>query len=343
MKKVFFIFLFAGFNVVAFNQVIEGTVFEIGTDSVISSAAIYFDGAFVGTLADKNGNFKLDITKYASMPLIVSSIGYYSVTLTNYRTDKPLKIYLTPKMYEMNEVVISSKPLFKERKAYLKLFKDEFLGTSYNAQNCDIINENDISFNYDSCQDTLRAFTSNPLIIISRALGYKITYYLDKFEYDRRSRSFIFIGNLIFNEDMIHDKRNKNMSSMMYEKRRYSTYLGSRMHFFRAIWKDGIADEGFSVRNSDEKFLHYKDIVRQEDIRRPDSPNRDLKYIIYSGNMKIYYNEKLTTMIFLKPKVYFNKDGNYDNMAITWEGEMIEKRIGDILPDVYIESYNSNR
>ena len=343
MKKVFFTFLLAGFNVVAFNQVIEGTVFEIGTDSVISSATIYFDGAFVGTLADKNGNFRLDITKYASMPLTVSSIGYYSVTLTNYRTDKPLKIYLTPKMYEMNEVVISSKPLFRERKAYLKLFKDELLGTTYNAQNCEIINENDISFNYDSCQDTLRAFATNPLIINNRALGYKITYYLDKFEYYRRSRSFMFVGNLIFNEDLISNKTDKNLSALLYEKRRYSTYLGSRMHFFRALWKDGMTEAGFSIRNSDDGYLSYTDIVRQEDIRRPDSPDRDIKHIIYSGDLKIYYNGELSTMIFLKPRVYFNKDGKYDNMVITWEGEMIKKRIGDMLPDVYNESYNSNR
>lgn len=342
MQKVFFIFLFAGFNIVAFNQVIEGTVYEIGTDSVISTAAVYFDGAFVGTLADKNGNFRLDITKYASMPLIVSSIGYYSVTLTNYPTNKSLKIYLTPKMFEMNEVVISSKPLIRERKAYLKLFKDEFLGTTYNAQNCDIINENDITFNYESCKDTLRAFASNPLIINNRALGYKITYYLDKFQYYRQSRSFIFIGNLIFNEDLIKDKTDKNLSALLYERRRNSTYPGSRMHFFRALWKDDLADEGFSVRNSDEKFLHYKDIVRQEDIRRTDSPDRDIQYVIYSGDLKIYYSGELTTMIFLKHRVYFNKDGRYDNMAITWEGEMIKKRIGDMLPDVYIESYNSD-
>lgn len=343
MKKVFFIFLFSGFNVVAFNQVIEGTVFEIGTDSVICSSTIYFDGAFVGTLSDKNGNFKLDITKYASMPLIVSSIGYYSVTLTNYPTDKPLKIYLTPKVYELNEVVISSKPLFRKRNEYLKMFREEFLGTTSNAYNCEIINENDITFNYDSCQDTLRAFASNPLIINNRALGYKITYYLDKFEYYRRSRSFLFIGNFRFNEDLIRDKTDKSLSSLMYEKRRYSTYLGSRMHFFRALWEDKLTDERFSVRNLDEDFLHYKDIVRQEDIHRTDSLNRYLKYIVYSGNLRIYYNSELSTIIFLKPRVYFNKNGKFDNMAITWEGEMLKKRIGDLLPDVYIESYNSNR
>jgi hypothetical protein len=115
------------------------------------------------------------------------------------------------------------------------------------------------------------------------------------------------------------------------------------MHFFRALWKDDMTEAGFSIRNSDDDYLGYKDIVRQEDIRRPDSPNKDIKHIVCSGNMKIYYNDKLTTMIFLKPRVYFNKDGKYDNMAITWEGEMIKMRIGDMLPDVYIESYNSNR
>jgi len=342
MKKIFFLFLFAAINVVAFNQVIEGTVLKIGTDSVIYSATIYFDGAFVGTLSDKNGNFRLDISKYASMPLTVSSIGYYSVTLTNYPTDKPLKIYLTPKVYELNEVVISSKPHFRKRNEYLKVFKDEFLGTTYNAHNCDIINENDITFNYGSCQDTLRAFATNPIIINNMALGYKMTYYLDKFEYYRRSRSFLFTGNLIFNEDLIRDKTDNNLSALSYKKRRHSTYLGSRMHFFRALWEDGLTDAGFTIKNSDDDFLSYKDIVRQEDSHRQDSLNRYIKYIIRSENLRIFYTG-VTTMIFFKPRLYFNKDGQFDNTAVTWEGEMLIKRIGDMLPYEYIDSGNISR
>jgi len=88
--------------------------------------------------------------------------------------------------------------------------------------------------------------------------------------------------------------------------------------------------------------LHYQDIVREEDIRRTDSSDRSLKYITCPGEIKINYNGELSTIISLKPRVYFNKDGKFENTAVTWEGEMLKKRIGDLLPDNYIESYHSN-
>jgi CarboxypepD_reg-like domain len=113
MKKFILIFLFANFNIVAYNQVIKGTVLENKTNSPIF-AAIYFSGTFVGTLSDLNGNFELDISKNASMPLTISSIGYYSVTLTDFLTYKPLIIYMTPKVYEVKEVDI----VFLKEKVY---------------------------------------------------------------------------------------------------------------------------------------------------------------------------------------------------------------------------------
>ena len=201
MKKIILIFLFINFNIVAYNQVIKGTILENKTRIPIL-ATVYFNGTFVGTQSDLDGNFELDISKNTSMPLTISSIGYYSVNLTSFSTNKPLIIYLTPKVYEVKEVVISSKSLVRKRKANLNLFKKVFLGTTANARNCKIINENDITFNYDSDRDTLKAFASKPLLIINRALGYKITYYLDRFEYSKRDRSMLFTGTLIFNEDL---------------------------------------------------------------------------------------------------------------------------------------------
>lgn len=330
--------LFAGINMAAYSQVIVGTVYETGTNNTISSSTIYFDGAFAGTLTDKDGKFSLDVTKYAALPLTISSIGYFSVTLTNYPTDKPLKIYLTPKVYELNEVLVTSKSLARKRKEYMKLFKEEFLGTTYNADNCEIINENDISFNYDSSKDTVRAFASNPIIINNLALGYKITCYLDKFEYYKQDNSFLLRGNFVFNEDMAKDGPDKNLSAKIYEQRRFSTYPGSRMHFFRALWKNGLEEEGFSIKNSDNKFLSYEDVVKQ-DVNNPlNSPDNKIKYINYEGDLIIYYYDEVTTLKLLKPRVYFYIDGKYDSTATTWEGEMIKKRIGDMLPDVYIET-----
>ena len=72
----------------------------------------------------------------------------------------------------MNDVVINGKSLARERERNLNLFREAFLGTTANAEECEIINENDITFNYDSDRDTLKAFASKPIIINNMALGY---------------------------------------------------------------------------------------------------------------------------------------------------------------------------
>jgi len=51
-------------------------------------------------------------------------------------------------------------------------------------------------------RDTLKAYASKSLLIENKAVGYKITYFLDKFEYYRSGKSFIFSGSIVFNEDL---------------------------------------------------------------------------------------------------------------------------------------------
>lgn len=324
MRKIVIFLLLINFCPFVYSQIIRGTVYDKSNNSRINFASIYLNGTFVGTLSDLNGNFELDISKNASMPLTISYIGYYSVTLTGFSTDKPLLIYLTPKIYEMNEVVISSKSLARRRRANLNLFKNVFLGTTANAKNCEILNEGDITFNYDSDRDTLKAFASKPILINNKALGYKITYYLDRFEYHKKNRTMLITGSQIFNEDYAVEETHKQL----YERRRKNAYLGSRMHFFRALWADDLISAGFTVKNSDGRYLSYKDIVEEK--------NR-LKYLKYSEKLSIIYNAKLSNIVFIKEKVYFDKDGHFDQSgtSISWEGEMMDQRVGDMLPYTY--------
>lgn len=326
MKKFILILLFTRLSIVAYNQVIKGNVLENKTNIPII-ATVYFNGTFAGTLSDLNGNFELDISKNASMPLTISSIGYYSVTLTDYSTDKPLIVYMTPKVYEVKEVVIASKSLARRRKANMNLFKNIFLGTTENARKCKISNENDITFNYNSDRDTLKAFASKPILINNGALGYKITYYLDKFEYCKKDRSMFFTGNMIFNEDLGMSETQEHL----YEETRNEVYRGSRMHFFRALWADDLKTAGFKVKNSSGRNLNYKDIVEDTPA---DSLNKNTKFLKYSETLTILYSTRLSWIVFLKEKVYFDKDGYFDQSkrGISWEGEMMNQRVGDMLP-----------
>jgi CarboxypepD_reg-like domain len=325
MKKFIFLFLIINIHLDAFNQVIKGTVLDKDTKSPIYSAAVYINGTFVGTLSDQNGNFQLDISKYVSMPVTISAIGYYSVSYTNFSTTKLLLVYLSPKLFELNEVVVKAKSHANERKVNLAVFKNEFLGTTSNSMYCKILNEDDIKFIYDSINDTVKAYALKPILIDNRALGYKITYYLDKFEYYRQSSSFFFKGNIFFKED----SATKESTRQFFDRKRKHTYLGSRMHFFRALWLDDLKSTGFTVNNSSNENLGYNKLVIQRDNRT--------KYLRNLGNLGIaYYTKKPTSFVtFLKNDVYFDASGYYDPSGISWEGEMARQRIADLLPFEY--------
>jgi hypothetical protein len=307
------------------SQVIKGTVFDGNTKSPISYAYLYFSGTFSGTQTDQNGNFTLNASVNRSIPLTVSAIGYYSVTLNEFLTGKPLSVYLTQKVYALKEVNISAKSLARKRRSNLILFKAVFLGTTDNASDCKILNESDITFNYNSDRDTLKAFASKPILIDNKALGYKVTYYLDKFEYTRADKSFNFKGNIVFQEDLNTVQEQKEH----FERKRKYAYLGSRMHFFRALWYDDLKSTGFIIKGASSGNLSYKDIVIED-------ANKN-KFLRYGENLTISYYSRLplTGLGFLKEKVLFSNDGYYDPECILWEGYMASLRIADWLPYEY--------
>ena len=325
MKKSILFFIFINVYLAGYNQVIKGTIYDSKTKSIIYSASVYFTGTLVGTLSDQNGNFQIDISKYRSMPLTISAIGYYSVTLTDLTPGKPLLVYMNPKVFELNEVVVKARPNVWKRRENLTIFRNEFLGKSANAMNCEIINENDIRFTNSSDNDTVKAYAINPLIINNKALGYKITYYLDKFEYYKQSTTFFFRGNIIFMEDSTSSATEKEY----FGRKRKAAYLGSRMHFFRALWVDDLNSAGFGIKNSANETLGYKKIVYQKDSHT--------KYLKYHGTLGISYLAKnpASFVTFLKEQVYFDANGYFDPSGITWEGDMAKQRIADLLPFEY--------
>lgn len=310
----------------SYAQVINGIVLDSKTDSAICFASVGFNGTFVGTNTDMKGHFTLDISKNRFMPLSVCAIGYNSLMVTEYVAGKTVVVHLAPKLFELREVVVNAESLIRKRKKYMEIFRDEFLGTSSNASNCFILNESDITFNYGSDKDTLKAFALKPLQIDNRSLGYHITYYLDKFEYYKKNRSFSFKGSVIFREDTTTNQK----KIRQFEKRRESTYLGSIMQFFRVLWINDCNTAGFTVRNSEGESLNYNDIVVRDGV---------VKFLKYPGSINIYYTDfrytYVSTLRFLKEQVYFDRDGYCDKSGIYWEKAMARQRTGDLLPYEY--------
>jgi hypothetical protein len=116
MKRIVLLFLHISLCTTAYNQVISGRILDKDTKKPIDFATAYFAGTFTGTNTDKDGNFELDISKNKSMPLTISALGYYSVNITDLLPGKKLMIYLAPKNYELNEIVIRAGNI-KDRKS----------------------------------------------------------------------------------------------------------------------------------------------------------------------------------------------------------------------------------
>jgi hypothetical protein len=307
-------------------QVIKGSVVDSQTGEAVSFASVYFSGTTVGTVAGKNGGFELDISRYTSLPLTVSAVGYSSVTLEEFSFDKPLKVSLAPLIYDIATVNISAGSLQQERRSNLRIFREQFLGKTQNARRCNILNEQDITFNYGSDSVILRAFALKPLQVENKALGYTITYYLESFEYCRETGTSLYTGYFNFTDEGSGILRN------IKELRRNNAYLGSAIHFFRSLWADDLQAQGFRIRDQQGNNLSYEDIVFVEGWQKYLEHSGDL-FISYSVNPGSGYFFRTTSPVrLLKGRVFFDESGYFDPVAIMLTGEMGRQRVGDMLP-----------
>jgi len=309
-------------------QLIRGRVVDKDSQQPVDFASIYIEGTFVGTTPSENGEFALDVSEYAGRPLYISAVGYQTTSLDTQKKLDFHTIYLKKTVYELDEVVLESASLVKKREKYLKIFRKEFLGTSKNAKNCFILNEEAISFNYKTDRDTLKAFSREPLIILNNSLGYQITYYLGKFEFDRSNNTTTFTGNISFNKDLSNIGQSRE--DMKFNRKK--TYLGSSKHFFTSLWEGNLLAEGFYVQK-----VRTADALKEEDFVFQDS--RGKKYFLYNEDLEISYDHYQTTVHFLRRMAFFDRDGFFEPEAILWYGYMSHARIADWLPYEYIPEH----
>lgn len=318
----------------ASGQIVSGRVMDKTTREPIDYATIYINGSFVAVYTDKSGNFEIDIKGNTNIPLSVSALGYFSETISDIPAGKKLIIYLTPKIIQLNEVVVTADWKKRQRIKNLKLFKRQFLGETFNATRCEIINESDIKFRYSDDSDTLKAISSKPVLIRNKALGYSVTYYLDGFSFCISDNLLDMKGNILFKEDL----SKSGIQKKQYERRRKKAYSGSRMNFIRSVWADDLKSDGFKV-NPEFKVLGYKEITGTEDTLFKDDP---VKFIKREGNnyRRIYIEHESNPlgsgMTIIKDFLLIKKNGYFDGGGVIWEGDMGRGRIGDWLPFEYI-------
>jgi hypothetical protein len=329
MKKVFVILVLISANLQIHSQELRGLVLDNDTKQPLPNVSVFFNGTTIGTITDRQGNFKLDAPADQKLPVAISAIGFNSVLLSDYPSDRTITVLLVPKIYELDEVVVTSRrPLFERsiRNYNMNTFKRQFLGETVNAYSCKILNESEIIFQYDGEKLMLTAHASRPLIISNKSLGYNITFYLDFFRFTQAPNSLIYAGYYIFSEDSTLSI--KEMGRAI--KRRRLAYMGSRMHLMRSLWENTLDSSGFIIKDSASQIMLYDDLVTGTDSTD--------KYLGPRGVYDIAYFSKIPASTFeiAEDSVFFNSMGYFDPYHINWTGEMSRQRVADLLPFDYV-------
>lgn len=245
---------------------VEGVVVDAGTKSPVAGATIYINNTAVSTVTDSKGAFVLQGSFSWSGELVVSHIAYAKrrMPLNPKYGSEAVRIELQVQTHEMENITIET----KGRETWDKwgeLFTSYFIGTSQFARFCTITNPQALRFRLDRATQTVTAHSKAPLVIENKALGYRITYDLEKFSYSFQTH-LIFYGGTTFFEKMetpsLHEKKT-------FAANRLQAYRGSKLHFMRALYSDSLRENGFSAylfkarRNEEKARLMSKVVASQ--------------------------------------------------------------------------------
>lgn len=339
MNKIYIIAVLL-FSIPLFSQTIKGTVYDENKQT-IAGANVYLDGTSLWTITDDQGNYELRPANKINTVLVIGFIGYESVSIANPFENAIHKTYLVPKETSLKEVNVISDGFKRADK--LRIFREQFLGTTKAGRSCKILNEDAIVFQYDLKLNRLIASSQVPLHIRNAYLGYETEFTLVDFyiEFTRKSISSLDVNSSLFAGTTFYKDLGNPKKS--YTKQRKKTYEGSQKQFFRnltlKVWnrKNFQLFDGSYPCNPDDSFT----VARQSDgfeitVRNPEpaKSSKTLKKDTFLQSFNILYNAKEQSAVTFKIQK-FNVDnfGNFDSYAfILFGGEMSRQRAGDLLP-----------
>jgi hypothetical protein len=232
------------FCTVAFSQsTVTGKITDAETKQPLEGASVFAQNTTKGTITDKDGNFRLYLTK-GGYELIVSFTGYTSRTI-NFEavSDREFNLELQKADNSMSEVVIrSSNEVPDGWEKYGKFFTDHFIGTTPNADSCFLQNPQALKFFYYKRTDRLKVLATEPLQILNKALGYSLRYELDSFVHSFKTNINSYRGYCLYTGIDTTGAQQK-----IWDEARSKAYYGSRLHFIRSYYDSTLQQEGFTV------------------------------------------------------------------------------------------------
>ncbi|MCJ8155608.1 carboxypeptidase-like regulatory domain-containing protein [Chryseobacterium sp. SSA4.19] len=295
MKKTILLFLFLFPLYFSIAQTIKGTVVN-DAEQKVSNVNIYIDGTKIGTISKEDGSFLLSLPAGSSGNIVFQKENYETLTKPASEViGKILKVVLL-KSNDIEEVSII--PYTEETyRNYINYFLDQFIG--YDREHVRIKNQRTLKFSYDKKNKILKVKAPKTLIIENKNLGYEIEYNLVNFSADFESKIVNCTGSSLFKEVKNNHKIKLN---------RINAYDGSLLHFFRSIYNNTVAADGFIVNHvikvpnpkypTEEELKTLKDFMEMVRITKViTAPEHILDISQRKNNQKPYALAIIKTII----------------------------------------------
>jgi len=345
---------------IGYGQTLSGYVYDEAENKPLEGAFVYIDGTTLSANTDAKGYFKIVTAQKYNAPLVIKYMGFETLTVNDpYQYNGPIKVMLRDDAIQLNEVVITKGGPFT-RKQMLRAFRRQFLGDRGGSR-CKIENEDDIILHFDTKDNTLHAKAYKPIIINNNYLEYKVAFDLSAFQAgysyqtlnDENNRGSFFAGTTFFT-----DLSSKGGA----DKKRKEAYVGSTVHFMRAVADDNWQKENYQlyadkIPVSHKEFFKVTDTLNVKKVELIDIPQSvknirssmdaspglinhykanhpekysDVKFIVVHG-------KEQTTINFRNGIFYIDENGLFFPLnELTFGGYMGELKAGDLLPADYI-------
>eukprot|EP01133_Synstelium_polycarpum_P002965 gene2965-3411_t len=263
---IFFILLLFSTSVYSQNLSISGEVKDKKGET-LPGAGIYLSGYKMATVTNNEGRFVLTGLKPGNYDVLVQMMGFLPFTKNVILSDKSVSIdiKLEENTIQLNEVVIRTDP---NREHYINLFKEFFIGKTPNAEKCKLLNPQVLDVDYDNNARLLTVKSNEFLVIENKALGYRLKYLLQYFEYNYNTRTIYYAGLPNFEE-----LKGSSSKKRTWAKNREIAYYGSSQHFFKSLYQNRTKEEGYIIN----KLSKIKNPGRPSDSLIDANINRLMK------------------------------------------------------------------
>jgi len=312
------------------NFILSGTIKDKKGEP-LPGAGVYVSGYKIATATDNNGRYSLSL-KPGNYDILVQLIGFKALNKNILIVDKSVEqhIVLEESAIQLSDVTIKPDP---DRQYYINVFKNMFIGQTVNAAACKIINPEILRINFDKAERLLSVSTDQFLIIENKALGYRIKYLINAFEYDYKSRIVYYEGFPTY-----EDLQGSNSRKQKWAKKRLIAYRGSPQHFFKSMFDGTINAEGFEIYKlirTDNKNRPSDSVINAnikrltagtpnfiQDVKAGDSLNKWVRLRKEPKKMAVLNQSKLLTDTLVKPYNSAIKSINFsDVLYVVYKNE----------------------